>query len=282
MQKLAIGLIVLAVVVGGFYLVNGYIYNAKQGDTPERGVVSGVVVSVNRDPLAYDGPAEITVQDDDRHTHRVLIPARLNICAAFENIADVYALEAGDRVLVTGDVDPESAAITPCTSPEHYFRVMKVVTEHELGFTFEYREGPNGYVLQTVPPSADDPDRVYAVGLMLQTDYDELMAATDAREGPPSMNVTVYKNSSGISAREWASMNPSLSNIGLVTGAVSDTSVAGAAAVRYLVDGLYPTDTVAVSHGDFIYLISGSYLEAGSDIHRDFAPLLESVRFTAE
>lgn len=85
------------------------------------GLVVGTVVSVDREPMAYDGDAEIVVRTDDGRTVTVRIPARMNLCAA-EGLARLDGLAAGDRVEVRGDVGPEGD-VTPCTDAGHHLRV---------------------------------------------------------------------------------------------------------------------------------------------------------------
>ena len=62
-------------------------------------------------------------------------------------------------------------------------------------------------------------------------------------------------------------------------GTESEAVVGGANAVYYLVDGLYPTDTYVVAHGDAIYLLAGAYLTVDDQIHHDFEALVDSFTF---
>jgi hypothetical protein len=74
-------------------------------------------------------------------------------------------------------------------------------------------------------------------------------------------------------------VNKIYSNINLMRGEVSEYVLGGANAIRYAADGLYASDNVVVAHGENMYVITGSYMDADSDIKKDFATLLESVTF---
>jgi len=85
---------------------------------------SGTVVSVNLDAIAADGPAVVTIRTEAGAEEQIQVPSfGLMLCAASESIADVYALQSGDRVEVRGSVS-EDGAIVPCESSEHYLRVV--------------------------------------------------------------------------------------------------------------------------------------------------------------
>lgn len=87
--------------------------------------VEGTVISINRDQVAADGPTVLIVEEDSGDTATITVPSMgLPFCVAQENIADVFALEEGQRVEVRGNVDSEGA-ITPCESEDHYLRVTE-------------------------------------------------------------------------------------------------------------------------------------------------------------
>jgi hypothetical protein len=96
-----------------------------EGDEGEDRSVSGIVVSVNLDAIAFDGPAVVTVRTETEGNVEVNVPSfGINLCAAASSIADVYLLKAGDQVEVRGAVS-EEGAIVPCESSEHYLRVVE-------------------------------------------------------------------------------------------------------------------------------------------------------------
>lgn len=86
---------------------------------------AGEIVSVDLDQVAADGPAVVVFRDAEGQTRRIHVPSfGLPLCEARENIADVYALKAGDAIEVRGAAQ-EDGAIVPCESPEDYLRLAK-------------------------------------------------------------------------------------------------------------------------------------------------------------
>lgn len=79
-------------------------------------LVVGTVVSVDLDPIAYDGDGVIVVRTDDGE-RTVRIPARTNLCEA-EGLGLAFDLAPGDAVEVRGAAAPDGS-VTPCTSPDH-------------------------------------------------------------------------------------------------------------------------------------------------------------------
>lgn len=154
----------------------------------------------------------------------------------------------------------------------------KTYTNAVYGFTFEYPETPDSYVItEQSSKSASDP--VYTVVLMSQSEYEALTSSTDAREGPPTISVSVFKNTQKLSPQQWAKTYSAQSNIQLKVGDLAEVLIGGENAVRYLVDGLYLTDTVVVSRGSYVYVFSGGYLTDQSQIKKDFARIVDSVVF---
>jgi hypothetical protein len=160
-------------------------------------------------------------------------------------------------------------------------QTSQVITDtyinRDVGFQLNYRSEPNGYVvveekvgLENVP---------HAVTVMLESEYQELLESTEAREGPPAISVVTYPNTDNMQSEAWALANTNFSNIGLKVGDISPATVGGASAIRYTADGLYMSDTVVVAHGGYVYVISGQYLEPSSTIKLDFQPFLNSFRF---
>ena len=90
------------------------------GGTDPGGVVRGEVVSVDATPLTYDGDALVVVRTDAGE-RTVRVPARLNLCEA--EIADLSTLVLGVRVEARGETNTDGD-VTPCTSSEHFFRVI--------------------------------------------------------------------------------------------------------------------------------------------------------------
>lgn len=149
------------------------------------------------------------------------------------------------------------------------------------GIEFDYRVGPNGYIVQNLDTSTDVSNFEYQYILTPRADYEQMESNAEGTEWPPSINIAIYRNDEKMSASQWTDAYPLLSNIELASGEVNRDAVTGGAnAVRYMVDGLYMTDTTAVANGKYIYLFSGSFLDSGAPIRQDFTDLIESVEFT--
>jgi len=69
------------------------------------------------------------------------------------------------------------------------------------------------------------------------------------------------------------------SNINLKTSEPAEKVVGGANAITYMADGLYASENAVIAHGGNIYVVTGQFIDANSDIRLDFEPLLNSIRF---
>lgn len=146
-----------------------------------------------------------------------------------------------------------------------------------LGIQFNYPTGPDGYVIQELTPSDMTKDLVSTIVVMRTEDATREMPV--GGEGPATITIQIVKNTKKLQPAVWADVNKIYSNINLKRGEVNEYVLGGANAIRYDADGLYASDTVVVAHGENIYVITGSYMDADSDIRKDFAPLLASVTF---
>lgn len=155
----------------------------------------------------------------------------------------------------------------------------KTYTNPTYGFAFEYPELPDSYVLTEQSSGQETAGPLYSVVLMSQSEYEALKSSTDAREGPPTISVSVFKNTQKLSPQQWATTYSAQSNIQLKVGDLAEVLIGGEKAVRYLVDGLYLTDTVVVSRGSYVYVFSSGYLTDQSQIKKDFAQVVGSVVF---
>lgn len=147
----------------------------------------------------------------------------------------------------------------------------------ELGLEFDYKTGPNGYVLQEMIPTEQN-DALARVIMLFRTE-DTLMAPPEGGEGPPVMAVLVFDNDKKQFPQAWADENIQYSNINLKMGDVSEAIVGGANAIRYMADGLYASENAVVAHGDSMFVITGQFIDQDSDLRRDFGPLVQSIRF---
>ena len=84
-------------------------------------IVTGEVVTIDAEPMTYDGDGVVTVLTPDG-TRDILIAARMNLCPA-EGLGLLGELSPGTTVTARGTVvEDEGGAIRPCDSPDHYLR----------------------------------------------------------------------------------------------------------------------------------------------------------------
>lgn len=88
----------------------------QAGDTV---TVSGVVASVDLDPLAYDHPA-IVVVDTEAGRAVVHVQSQMHLCAA-SGLPLVFDIAAGDRIKASGTVEADGV-VTPCAGASDYLR----------------------------------------------------------------------------------------------------------------------------------------------------------------
>ncbi len=288
MKAISILLAAVAIIAVGFFLFNHYIYQSKQeaNEVPVEVEVAleGVVRSVELEQMAADGPAKLTLTTSAGETHTVAVPSMgLPMCAAKDAIASVSDIQMGDLVRVAG-LRGENGEVVPCTSAAHYLTIERRYGSDKLEFSLAYRVGPNGYVLTEDATSTQSSDDTYLGGVMLMEAREAAML--DDRvggEGPPTMNVRVFENPRSLDAEAWASEHSLETNYDLVMGDIMPITLSdGSDAIRFFVDGLYPTNTVVVTANNRIYVFSGSYLEPGSSLQSDFTSLIDSVAFTSE
>lgn len=82
--------------------------------------VSGEVVAVDLEPMAYDGNAVLRLATDAGE-RRVEIPARTNLCDA-DGLDIALAARPGERLTVVGTESAPGGAIVPCRSSSHLVR----------------------------------------------------------------------------------------------------------------------------------------------------------------
>lgn len=265
-------------------LIGGYFYTQSREGTPPMPSVStsetveetGTVTAVDLSQMALDGPAVVTFEAEDG-TYTIAIPSMgINLCAARESIDDVSEVAVGDTVAVKGQRDSEGH-IVPCENEVHFFNVTKQYTNEEIGFSFSY---PAGYVLEeNLSGFSEHPQFVHGLMLTDKQDQAAFQASTDAREGPPTIQVRVIRNTSMLSPSVWVEQNPSESNTALALNAPEEAVVGGANAVRYLVDGLYVMNTHVVAHGGYIFILLGNTLDESSAISQAYGEIVDSFSF---
>ena len=85
---------------------------------PSEATVSGEVLSVDLEPMTYDGSAVIMLRTEAGE-QRVEIPARTNLCQA-DGLDIALAAQPGDRLTVTGE--QTGGALVPCADSSHAVR----------------------------------------------------------------------------------------------------------------------------------------------------------------
>ncbi|MES2994478.1 MAG: hypothetical protein V4681_00355 [Patescibacteria group bacterium] len=136
MNKTLIAVIILALVAAGLYTVltkyprQVVLDQGAPQMAPEDQVasgdraVSGTVISVETEQAMVDGPVLVTILSETEGIAVIAVPSMgLPTCAARDNMADAFALMAGDFVEVRGSIG-EEGMIIPCMSIAHYLRVI--------------------------------------------------------------------------------------------------------------------------------------------------------------
>ncbi len=282
--KYCIALVCLGIV--GFVLVHSFVNNKTKGgqaggEESKQVTLSGVVTEVDREQMMVDGPGLVTIKTQEGALHTIALPSfGRNTCVVQDTITDVYAVEVGDSVRVRGEKGVDDLVI-PCMDSSHYFKVTGTYTNTQYGFTFPYVKGPQGYVLQdNFSTLSSSTSFVYGLTLTGSADYEFLQKeTTDAREDPPMIRMYVYKNTLKQSPSVWIAKNPKESLRGGVIAEPTEAVIGGANAVHYVADGLYATDTYVVAHGDYMYMLTGSYIDTQSSIYNDFQNIIRAFGF---
>lgn len=251
--------------------------NADGKEDSDRFTGEGKVVAIDLEGIALDGPGLITI-DTKAGERLIAIPSMgLPLCAGYENIADAFSVSLGDSVRVSGSVD-EEGRVVPCESDGHYFIMKTTVIDEAFGLMFNYRKGPDGYVLQNIekPLSRDVPDLLVSYRLVARMDAEN----QQGMESPPAITVSVFENLEKQSASMWVDAHPAISHIDRASGEIArDETLAGANAVRFVADGLYASNVVVVAHGGFIYRIVGEFNDLNTTLYKDFEPFLDAIKF---
>lgn len=283
MKNLFIAVIVIFLLVVGIVLLSDLDTNKdnppQNGENMSAGQVRGIVTEVDLEGVALDGPALITLQGEDGETHVIAVPSMgLPLCPAYENISNSFAVAVGDRVEVLGDVN-ESDQIVPCEDPAHYLSITGVETNTEIGYSFEYPKGAEGYVVVREGIESDHADFVSGLQLFEEQEYQLLQQSTEPREGPPVINFRVYENTESLDPSVWALQNNSESNIELAFEDPEEAVVGGANAVLYTADGLFPIETYVIAHGGYMFILSVMYPDMEAKIYQDFQDIVDSFTF---
>jgi hypothetical protein len=150
----------------------------------------------------------------------------------------------------------------------------------EDGIGFEYRKDPDGYTLTLPDVPKDNPTLMRGRYVLTNTKaHEEFLASTDAREGPPTLSVTVFDNPDGLPVDVWVKEHEAVSNFNPATSKPFATTLGGQKGILYNADGLYASSNVVVSYNGKIYLLTGTYGERTDPIYRDFDSLTAFFSF---
>jgi hypothetical protein len=183
-------------------------------------------------------------------------------------VANCVAMpQATAQVNIPGVFDQEKIQVTflgnfPSTAQETY-------TNERFGFRFAY---PENLALDTDKTTGE----LLSLSLWTEDVYEKIQGGVyeGGTEYPPSITVSVH-NPQGQSLLDWAnSYQPGVQNVQLV-------SVSGQAGIRYLADGLYPSENVAFldSKGRVILLNVGYLERETSSLLAPFEDIVRSFQF---
>lgn len=238
MKKVLLSILILvAVLVGGFYALNSYIYHQKQAG--------------NSDPACAQ---VLTDARDPKTGHVGTFPTPCDVPGGWE------VLTGADNTFKRGE-ETLRAYTNPALSIRFEYRV-----EPDGYILIDQQE-------ENVP----DTSLVDYVSLFDTSEYLELVVSSEPREAPPGISILVFENSNDETALEWIAAHDIVSNASLALTEPVETLVSGESAIRYTTDGLYTTDNIVVAHNGNIYLFTGGYTSEEAVIRDDFEDIINSV-----
>ncbi len=150
-------------------------------------------------------------------------------------------------------------------------------SQSDIGLEFNYFAGPTGYTINENVTS--DLNAGLVKNIILARTQDTISPPPVGSEYPPAIIISVFENTKKQFPRNWADENTQESNIKLIRGDVEEVVVGGANAIQYMTDGLYSSENVVVANDDYIYVITGQYIDQNSPIVRDYEDIIKSIRF---
>jgi hypothetical protein len=142
------------------------------------------------------------------------------------------------------------------------------------GIAFEY---PETYTLTQldVAASGNPAPGFHQINI---TDTKMLEAAPANGEGPPAISVQIFRNTGGESLLSWIK-STQLSNFNLsLDKKTYNAQIGGADALAYTWDGLYPGNSFVFRHGNYLFMVSATYMTPEDPILADFTEMLKSIR----
>lgn len=145
-----------------------------------------------------------------------------------------------------------------------------------LGLTFEYSMN---YLLNEkggiAGTSGDEPRGAIILVEDTQENRDLIEGrTTEARDGPTSINITIFPNPDRLNAEDWVRAD---TNWTVRTSEAAPIGRGRVTGVMYSWSGLYEGKTVIVTEGTRAYVFSVTWLEPSDPILTEFDKILESV-----
>lgn len=154
------------------------------------------------------------------------------------------------------------------------------VNEPAIGLEFSYRGGESGYVREDIAAEQSESEYlVKGIMLTLKSDWVELHNSTEPRDGPPMIQVRVYRNDEGLEVYDWIHTHSRESNIALALTPPSPTMIDGIDGLTYRTDGLYATDVYVVVTNGLAYLFMGAESTDDAPQTRDLRHIVSSATF---
>lgn len=285
-MKNTIGLVVLVLglLLGSFWLVNTYIYNAKQAERPpltmpRDTVAAGTVTAIDTSAAMLDGPILIEFQTAAGDTDEIALPSMgMALCDAQEYVANPYNVTIGDQIVVRGERDGEGR-IVPCISEAHYVQVTATYSYEPIPLQVSYRVGPDGYmVTERDVPLSTHSKFISGIELVARADAEDQLLSDEPREYPPTFSLRVYNNPDALSLMDWIRTHaPEVGADRLLNTPVT-TEVAGLPARSYIADGLYAAQVYVIQHDEYIIAYTGQFIDEASARNADFEAFVLSLQ----
>lgn len=155
---------------------------------------------------------------------------------------------------------------------------VKYYQSERLGISFDY---PGNYRLFEGKGEGVGGAEYYVITIAPEPYISEAIARIAASEWPPSMHLSFYRESNlSVSLEQWIRTKPQSNFVpsdSAQEGILTPTAVAGIPALRYHVSGLYESDYIAFTYGEWVVLATAD--EMGKNTEEDFQTVLSSISF---
>ncbi len=173
-------------------------------------------------------------------------------------------------------LSPQADQYTSTTTQTRTNEETQKYADPIYSFSFQY---PDRYVFNE--PILDSPKEVQlekTIMLVLQKDY-EFMRRAEMTESPPVIIIQVIRNPERLSPAEWARGSQVRSLFGSEVSKKTEILFNGNPAIRFSSDGLYAAQNFVISYGEYMYVLSGQYIDTKSPLYTDFLGIVSSFKF---